>query len=49
MPVSLLSGDPEHSESARGWAAAEVGERLRVDFSTHVSLNVKVADSLGLG
>lgn len=49
VPVSLLRGDSEHSESASGWAGGEVGGRLVVDFSTYVSLNVEAADSLGLG
>lgn len=47
MPVSPLSGDPERSESARGWAGAELGGRLGVGFSTHVLLDVEAADISG--
>ena len=44
MPVSPLSGDPEHGESARGWAGAELGGRPGVDVSTHVLLDVEAVE-----
>ena len=47
MPVSPLSGDPERSESARGWAGTGLGGRLGVDFSTHVLFDVEAADLSG--